>query len=101
MALQIPLLDIPRQSLNVRLAGQEVKLTVWYQPYDNAWYASLESPPATPIVTSRRLVSGGSLLSGLAVEFAGDIACVPTSPDGGEPGRNAWSTTHRLIYLEA
>ena len=73
MALQIPLLDVPHQSLIVRLAGQEAKLTVRYQPYDNAWYASLEFPVGTPVVSSRRLVSGGKLLEGLAVDFAGDI----------------------------
>ena len=35
MALEIPLLNTPRQSFDVRLEGQEVHLNIWWQPSDD------------------------------------------------------------------
>ena len=101
MALLLPVIDAPRQSFIVRLAGQEVKLLLWYQPGDEAWYASLEYPVNQPLVSGRRLVSGGGLLADLPTDFSGDIVCLPLSPNAGEPARDAWGVTHRLAYLEA
>ena len=85
----------------VRLAGQEVKVLIWFQPGDGAWYTSLEFPVNQPIVTGRRLVSGGLLIGDTPTDFDGDLVCVPIGPASGEPGREAWTTTHRLAYLEA
>ena len=39
--LQVPLLDLDRQSLIVRLGSQDCRLRVWWQPSSESWYSSL------------------------------------------------------------
>ena len=45
---RIPLLDLDRQSMIVRLGGMDCRIQVWFQPSDTAWYAALEVPTNTP-----------------------------------------------------
>ena len=52
---RIPLLDLDRQSLIVRLAGQDCRIRVWWQPSDLAWYGGLE----VPVEYHRDLTGGG------------------------------------------
>ena len=48
VGLRMPLLDLDRQSLIVRLSGQDCRLSVWWQPMaQSSWFAVLRCPPTT------------------------------------------------------
>ena len=95
--LSIPLLNVPRQSLLVTLAEQDVRLTVWWQPADRHWYGSMEYPAGTPLVSGRRIVLDSPLIGAQARRFVGDLYCRAIAQSA-EPGREPWGNTHRLIY---
>ena len=91
---QIRLTDDVRQTFRTVLGGQSVRVKAWWQPLDLHWYLSLMWTDGRGIVAGVRLVEGGKPLAGHVLEFSGMLAV-----DGlGMPERNAWSTTHRLIY---
>ena len=95
----IPLIpNVPRQSLVASLGGQETRLVVWWQPSDEAWYASLESPVDVPVISSRRLVTNGAVIGPRNTGFVGDLYVQATSQSTDEPGFNAWAETHALVY---
>ena len=98
MAQVIPMTDTPRQSLSLTLGRQECLLTVWWQPYDGAWYGSLESPPGRRIVTSRRINKDSGLIGQARTPFVGDIFCIATGLGIEEPALHAWAGTHTLVY---
>ena len=95
---RIPLLDTDRQSVILRLSDQDCRLRLWWQPYDSAWYASLEIPTGTVHVQSVRLASGSSLLERVVNPLAGDLTVRKLAPNAGEPMRNAWDNTHELLW---
>ena len=45
---RIPLLDEDRQSIIVTIGERDCRISVWWQPSDQAWYGSLEVPTNTP-----------------------------------------------------
>ena len=97
----IPLIDTLRQSLIVRLDGVECRVHVWWQPTDQAWYASLEAPVNTYVARGRRLVVNGGLLDRVAGVVAGNVVCRAIGADDSslDPGRDAWArNTHGLIW---
>ena len=96
MAQQIVLTDDRRQTFTTELHGQSVRVTAWWQPDDEAWYVSLSWLNRVPIISGARLVSDGRPLRGLVTDFAGELVVSGTAA---EPGREAWSTTHRLLHL--
>ena len=101
---RIPLLDLDRQSLILRLASRDTRLRVWYQPSDSAWYASLESPANSPAITSRKITTGTGLLDNLPDVLPGNFVCRAIDDDStaSEPARDAWRRqTHGLFYVEA
>lgn len=93
---RIPLLDTPRQSMFLRLGGVDVRLVVWWQPRDRAWYASLEIPAGTPAVSGRRIVVDGDVLAGRIAEVSGYLRCRALTVPVEEPGPNAWAGSHAL-----
>ena len=94
MAQGIPLTDDPRQTFRTTLGDQPVALFVWWQPSDESWFVSLEYQDGRTIVSGVRLVEAGVPLRGFVTDFEGQFLVTGI----GEPGRNAWSTTHRLIW---
>lgn len=98
MALEIPVTNSPRQSLTVVLDGQEMAISIWYQPSDEGWYISVEHPVATPAVTGRRLNSGTSVFADLLSPIRGDIHVVGPDDMGDAP----WGDegTHHLIWFD-
>ena len=96
--IQIPMIDTARQSLVVTLGGQEVKLTVWWQPSDGHWYGTLEVPPGVPVVKGRRLVLDAPMIDSPSVDFEGEIFLRRLLDTNDEPGNDAWDSTHTLTY---
>ena len=96
--IQIPMIDTARQSLVVTLGGQEVKLTVWWQPSDGHWYGTLEVPPGVPVVKGRRLVLDAPMVDSPSVGFRGEIYLRRLLDSDAEPGNEAWDSTHALTY---
>lgn len=97
MARQILLSDDPRQTFRTILGGQSVRVRAWWQPFDSAWYLTLQFTDGRGICSGVRLVEGGRPLDDDIGDFVGGIAVVGV----GEPGRTAWTSTHRLVYLDA
>ena len=99
---QVPLVDVDRQSLIVRLDGQDCRVRVWWQPFDAAWYASLEVPVNTPVVQSRRLVAGSGLLDGYAGVLAGNLVLRALDEDSAiqDPARDAWERSSHGLFWE-
>ena len=96
--LIIPLLDVDRQGLTVRLGTVDARIEVWYQPGTAAWYASAEVPVGTKIVTGRRLSLDGGLWPSSGAPVAGNIYCRSTGQNPIEPGDRPWGLTHLLVY---
>ena len=74
---RIPLLDLDRQSMIVRLGGMDCRIAgVVSAERLCAWYAALESPTNSPaIISGRRLVVGAGLLDRLPDVLPGNIVC--------------------------
>ena len=98
----IDLINVDRQSLVIKLGAVDCRLTVWWQPSDSCWYATLEFPPGQPRARARRLVNDAGLLSRLRARYVlgGDIVCRPIGNNEGDPGERPWGATHRLLYEE-
>lgn len=97
----IDIIDVDRQSLIVRLGGTECRISVWWQPLDSGWYASLEAPTNTPVLKSQRLVPGVGLLDRLDGILPGNLVLRPLGDERilDDPGRHAWrDSTHALIW---
>lgn len=98
----LPVLDTDRQSFIVRIANQDCRLRVWWQPSDSAWYGSLEVPTNTPIVQGRRLALNSGLLDRLTDVLPGNIVMRELGEAGEEPARDAWRRpTHALMWEPA
>ena len=95
MAQALTLTTDARQTFRTVLGSQSVRVTLWWQPDDATWYVTLAFLDGQPIVTGRRLVSGGRVLQDLVTDFVGDLVTV----GAGEPGREAWDGTHKVLYL--
>ena len=98
VVFDIELLNLPRQSLAVRLDDTEGTLTVWRQPSDGGWYATLDWPAGTTVFAGRRLVTDGDLLRGLISGPRGALRVRPLGADLEEPGEEPWGATHALRY---
>ena len=101
---RVPLLpDELRQSMILRLESVDCRLSIWWQPWDNAWYGRLEAPTNTPVVSGRRLAVNSGLLDRVISPLAGNLVvrALDTSDDRIEPGRNAWSQPSHGIFYES
>ena len=101
---RIPLLDLDRQSLIVRLAGQDCRIRVWWQPSDLAWYGGLEVPVNTTVIDGRRLSTGAGFLDRLPDVLPGNVVCRAIDEDSAraDPTRDAWRRqTHSLFWEPA
>ena len=96
----IPLSDDYRQSFTVLLGDQTWRLLAEWHPLDASWYLTIlavsTAAEPDPVLSSVRLAAGRRLLQGYRIAFRGDLYV----EGAGHPGRSAWSTTHRLVYLE-
>ena len=99
MAQTLSLTNTPRQTIVVRLSGQDVRLEIWRQPSDGAWYADLDVPVGTRVLSGRRLINRGALLSRVPHDLPGDIWCLPRGAGAGDPGADPWGETHDLVYV--
>ena len=95
----IPLQNIDRQKLSTSVSSFIVQIEVWYQPSDQGWYCSIESPPNTKIVSGRRIVIDEPIaINAPKSKFDGDFYCRSTSIFKNQPGRTPWGITHLLLY---
>ena len=94
----VPLLNTARQSAVVRLSGVDCRLTVWRQPSDGRWHASLEVPTGTPLLSGRRLTADTDLLAGVLHSLPGRLICRPLQGARTEPGAEPWGDTHALVW---
>lgn len=100
MAAIIPFDGYPNTTFTINLAGQVVRIYLkYYVPFDK-WYISVRSIEGESYIESAQLVNNGLVFGDFKVpEFQGDIKCVPTAQEFGEPGRDSFGTTHNLIFL--
>ena len=101
---RIPLLDLDRQSMIVRLGGMDCRIQVWWQPSDAAWYSGNRNADQYPVISGRRLVVGAGLLDRLPDVLPGNIVCRALDEDSGrvDPARDAWQRqTHGLVFETA
>ena len=95
MAQHIPLTNDARQTFRTVLAGQPVRINVWWQSLDKHWYFSLLRPNREVIISAVRLNEQRRPMRAFVTDFKGEILV-----DGeGAPRRIAWTTGHRLIYI--
>ena len=95
---QVPFLSRVRETFRTRLGGKPVRFDKVFQPVDQSWYMSLSVADVarTPITTGVRLLGRAVPLATLPANALGGQLFV----DGvGDPGRDAWGTSHRLIYM--
>ena len=97
----IPLDDADRQSLIVRLAGQDCRVRVWWQPSDESWWATLEVPANTPVVRSRRLAVDTGLLDREPGILPGNVVCRSLGGRRTDPPRSAWAEQTHGLFWEA
>ena len=94
----VPLANIDRQGLTVRLGSVDVRLVVWWQPGTLGWFASVEIPVGTRIVSGRRLGVNTSLLPRPLIALPGNLWVRPTGNEAIPLGRAPWGNTHLLRY---
>jgi len=93
----VPLQNLLRQSVILRIDGYDVKLRVFWQPGQQRWFATVEIPIGNPVVSGKGIVTGSGLLEGLLTDIKGDFVCRAKITEQ-EPGRNAWGGTHVIRY---
>ena len=101
--LAIPLTRAARQRARVQLAGQAVRLTVWWSLLAARWYLSIAWADDRPIALGMQIALYSRLLRARATlaGLRGDLMVVPPYRGAPEPGREAWSEGYRLLYLTA
>ena len=97
---RLPLIDADRQSLIVRIADQDLRIHIWWQPSDSGWWASLEVPVNTPAVSSRRLGLNSGILDRITDILPGNLVLRELGSEGLEPGRDAWSRPTHSVFWE-
>ena len=85
----LPLLDADRQSLIVRLADKDCRVSVWWHPEELSWYGSLEIPTNTIVVRSQRLGLNIGLLDRIMDALPGNLVLRETGAEGFEPARDS------------
>ena len=96
---RLPLIDVDRQSLIVRLANKDCRIHIWWQPSDSSWWGSLEVPVNNPVVQSRRLPLNSGLLDRISDVLPGNLTMRELGDSGAEPQRDAWRRpTHGLVW---
>ena len=98
MTLQIPLLNTARQSFEITLSGQLIRMFVWWQPSDKYWYATIQFPVGEYLVSGRRIVLDSGIIKPVPTEFIGDFYCRSLLNNNDEPLFNPWGITHQLVY---
>ena len=89
----VPITNDARQRFRIVLGGQSASMVMWWQPSDEAWYLTFRLGE-TYVASSMRLVEGGAPLEGILSSFEGQLLV-----DGvGDPGREAWTESHNLLY---
>ena len=95
----LPLLAADRQTFVVRLGEMDCTLSLWWQPWDSGWYASMEVPTNNPILTGKRVTLNGGLLDRLPDVLPGNIVCRGLAVSSDEPGYTAFATpTHAMVW---
>ena len=95
MAQVIEVGDSVRETFRTILGGQNVRLTLWWQPFDAHWYLSLAWLDRRAIVSGVRLVENATPLLDVQGSFQGQLFVSGV----GVPGRRAWTSTHVLFYF--
>ena len=71
----------------------------WVDSPEGFWYASLYSPPGTPVILGKRITLNSGITDRVQTPtFDGRIGCQPITPTREEPRFGSWGVTHRLVY---
>ena len=98
---EVPLLDVDRQSMVLRLDDIDCLLRVWWAPSDNGWWGALEVPVNTVVVSGKRLVLNSGLLDRLPGFLPGNLVMRSLGGDNREPDRAAWRLPSHALVWEA
>ena len=100
---RVPLLDLDRQSLIVRLGGRDCRVRVWWQPMDGAWYGGIEVPVNNVSTIGRRLVVGAGLLPAGSAILPGNVVLRAIDDESAlvDPSRDAWRRQTHGLFWEA
>ena len=94
---QLALTGDVNQTFRTILGKQPVRIRHRWHPTDKKWYLGLYDQGKHPIATGLRLVESGRPLQTYAGDFAGELYV----EGGGEPTRDAFTSSHRLLYVGA
>ena len=96
--LILPATNDPRQTMTVNLDGQNVDVSLWWQPLSSAWYVSVDTRAGVAITRGRQIASGVRLIRSAA--FAGELVAVPAALEGADDlGERPWGSSHQLAWL--
>jgi len=89
----IPVTNDAAQSFRTVLGGQTVRIRLVWSDALERW--TLE---VVGILRASTVHSGLPIFSNVLTSFVGEIAAIPLTTPEQEPGRNAWGSTHLLVY---
>ena len=98
---KLPIIDVDRQSMILRLNGKDCRYRLWYAPSDGYWYQSLEVPVNNIVIDGRRVTKNAPLLpDNLANDLlaGGNIWCRTADVIDDPQGRDAFPNLHRMEY---
>ena len=96
---KIPLTNDADQIFTTTLDGQIVRVRATWQDQGNSWYLSLLDEVDNYLFAFTRIKSGIPVVNFKLIDFEGDFVAVSSDVTALEPGRNAWGSTHELLYL--
>ena len=96
--LRIPVENVSRQTMTVRLGGQDIRLTIWRQPR-GGWYFTAEVGQEA-IAGGKRMQPNVQLL-GPVNGVAGFLLCLPLRAGNVNGlGEEPWGRSHRLLWID-
>lgn len=95
---RIPLIDSPRQTMQIPLGGDTMRVVVWWSPLSAHWYLSIATDAGADIALGRQITPSQRLIRDVSYEW--DIVAIPRADDiVSDIGRQGWGVTHDLYYL--
>lgn len=97
----VPVTNDADQIFTTTLAGQVVRIRMTWQNQGQSWFMSLLTPLDVYIFAGTRVKSNIPIVNFQLLDFEGDFVAFPVDVTTLEPGREAWGSTHELLYLNA
>lgn len=96
----LPVTNDNDQIFTTTLDGQVMRIRLIWQDQGESWFFSLLTAQSEIILSNTRIKSNFPVINFKLLDFSGDFIAVPLDINALEPARNAWGTTHTLVYLD-